>query len=218
MVNHNYALKGYNWNNGQILRKKGNVDAGYMPLKLENGRIMEREGSDRLSKPLAMNRNFLETVRAEYSAKGLKGEALENAVKAEKARVQVHHLIPDEIVQTSELGKAAKKAGYDLDEGSNLKGLPRTAKDRLDEFDVEHRGSHPEYSKAVKLEMEKTAEELKLEYKTLDNVPKDVIKRKMKEIEDKFRLKIERNEVKIKDGKLAIMQDQIGGGRNNVRV
>jgi hypothetical protein len=45
----------------------------------------------------------------------------------------------------------------------------------------------------------------------------DLKKQRMKDLEDEFRLRIERNQVQIKDGKLA-MQEQLNGGINNVRV
>jgi A nuclease family of the HNH/ENDO VII superfamily with conserved AHH len=213
---------GYNWNNGQIVRSPNKAEAGYMPLKLENGKIAEREGTDRLSKPTVMNRNFEKSIKDEIKAKNpnYTEKQVEAEFKLVKARVQIHHIIPDDIVQTSELGKAAQKAGYDLDDASNLKGMPRDASKRANEFDVEHRGSHPKYSNAVRRRIEKVEVELKEKYKTLDKVPPEILKQKMKDIENEFRLKIETNDksILIKDGKLALMQNQLNGGRNDVRV
>jgi len=75
-------------------------------------------------------------------------------------------LIPDELVQSTELDKATQKAGYDLDRSSNLKGMSRKPGDHLDEFDLEHRGSHPRYTDAVKRELNDTTDRLKERYNT----------------------------------------------------
>jgi hypothetical protein len=204
---------------GQIVRSPNKAESGYMPLKLENGKIAEREGTDRLSKPTVMNRNFENAIKDEIKAKNpnYTEKQVEAEFKLVKARVQIHHIIPDDIVQTSELGKAAQKAGYDLDNTSNLKGMPRDAAKRANEFDIEHRGSHPKYSNDVKKRIKEVEGELKEKYKTLDKVPPKILKQKMKDLEDEFRLRIERNQVEIKDGKLAL-QERLNGGRNNVRV
>ena len=193
---------------------------------LKDGKIALRE-TDRLSKPAVMNKNFEEAVRADLKRKNplLTNLQIEALIKAEKNRVQIHHLIPDEVVQTTELGKAAQKAGYNLDEGNNLKGMPRTEGDRINEFDTEHRGSHPKYSGLVTEEMNKTAKKIRDKYnlKSLENLPKDQekmiqkeIRLEMKRIEKQFRRKIERNDPSIilNNGKLAMIPLQMRGNGN----
>lgn len=214
--------EGYQWHGNQIKRRANFVEKNYAPLQINSeGRIAYREGIERLSNPNLMRNNFKTEVENRLRAKGLTGEALRRRVEAEMSRVQIHHIIPDELVQSTELGKAAQNAGYNLDEASNLRGMPRTPGDRLDEFDVEHRGSHPRYTSAVEREMMIVTNELKRKYKTktLDTVPPEIIKSRMREVETKFRQKITNNDVELKDGKLALLPTNlINGGRYEVRV
>lgn len=214
--------EGYQWHGNQIKRKANYVEKNYAPLEVNaQGRIAYREGKKRLSNPNLMRNNFRAEVENRLRAKGLTGEALQRGVDAEMNRVQIHHIIPDELVQSTDLGKAAQRAGYNLDDASNLTGMPRQPGDRLDDFDVEHRGSHPRYSSAVEREMVLVENELKLKYKTrtLDNVPPEIIKRRMREIETKFRRKIKTNDVELKNGKLAFLPTSpIDGGRYEIRA
>ena len=215
--------EGYQWHGNQIKRKSTFVEKNYAPLQINSeGRIAYREGVERLSNPNLMRNNFKAEVENRLRAKGLTGEALRRGVDAEISRVQIHHIIPDELVQSTELGRAAQKAGYNLDEATNLRGMPRKPGDRFDEFDVEHRGSHPRYTESVKAEIIRTTRQLKRRYKTdtLDNVPADILKKEMRRIENEFRQKIKNNDVPMKDGKLALlpMQELKVGGRYEIRV
>jgi A nuclease family of the HNH/ENDO VII superfamily with conserved AHH len=224
MFNHDYFFKGYYWNKGQIHRDNGNVDANFAKLQVdENGKIALSE-VERLSNPNTMNKNFLGKVRAEYSAKGLKGEALENAVKAEKARIQVHHLIPDEVVRNSEFGKAAQKAGYNLDEGTNLLGLPRKA-ENIKAGETGHWTNHPEYSKYVTNKLKEAKIELELKYKKpIEQIDKKIILNEMKRLEKEFQDYIKSGKaLKRPDGSLAKLDTQENktltlGGRYEARV
>lgn len=114
------------------------------------------------------------------------------------------------------------QAEYNLDEASNLTGMPRKPGDRLDDFDVEHRGSHPRYTDAVKRELNDTTDRLKERYNTdsLDGIPAGVIKKEMQRIENEFRRRIETNKVPMKNGKLAFLPSQPSslGGHYEIRV
>ncbi len=214
--------EGYKWNGGQIHRNNGNVDANYAKLQVdENGKIALSQ-VERLSNPNTMNKNFLAKVRAEYSAKGLKGEALENAVKAEKARIQVHHLIPDELIQKSNLGKAAQKAGYNLDEGSNLLGLPRSNANKITQDEIGHWTNHKDYTKLVQKRLKDVEDNLIRKYKSLDKVPPKEIKEKMRELENEFRNLIKKSDKSIptKDGRLSFapINQTTLGGRYEIRA
>jgi hypothetical protein len=214
--------EGYKWNGGQIHRNNGNVDAGYAKLQVdENGKIALSQ-VERLSNPNTMNKNFLNKVRAEYSAKGLTGEALENAVKAEKVRVQVHHIIPDELIQKSNLGKAAQKAGYNLDEGSNLIGLPRSNANKITPNEIGHWTNHKDYTKLVQKRLKDVEDNLIRKYKSLDKVPPKEIKEKMRELENEFRNLIKKSDKSIptKDGRLSFapINQTTLGGRYEIRA
>jgi hypothetical protein len=152
-----------------------------------------------------MKRNFETAVRGDLQAKGFKGVALERAVQRELGRVQIHHLVPDELVRTTEIGQAARRAGYNLDRSENLIGLAKSAEAKLSPDEIGHWTNHPEYTKAVKKRLDNAAEDLKTKYGTLEQAPKEVILQKMKKIEDEFRKRIESKEAKTKDGRLAAL-------------
>jgi hypothetical protein len=146
-----------------------------------------------------------EPVRSELQAKGFTGVALERAVQRELGRVQIHHLVPDELVRTTELGQAARKAGYNLDRSENLIGLAKSAEAKLTPDEIGHWTNHPEYTTAVKERLDNAVKELKADYGALEQAPKEAILQKMKEVEDEFRKLIESKEVKTKDGRLATL-------------
>lgn len=214
---------GYHWKKNQISRSPGKAEGKYATIQVDESGKIALAKAERLSNPALMNKNFEIRTKAEIKAKNpnLTDEQLKSVYKAEKSRVQIHHIIPDELIRNSELGKAAQKAGYDLDNGNNLKGLPRQPGNKLDINDVEHRGSHPEYSKRVTKEIDETTTNLKREYKTmnLEDVPREVIIKEIKRIEDKFRQKIESGDVPQKDGKLAfISPDMLQMRRGNYEI
>jgi hypothetical protein len=117
--------------------------------------------------------------------------------------VQIHHVIPDELVRTTELGRAAQKAGYNLDRSENLTGLAKSEKAKISPDEIGHWTNHPEYTELVKRKMDDAAKELKDEYGDLENVPKEMILQRMKKIEDEFRQLIKSGTAKTKDGRLA---------------
>ncbi len=212
--------EGYNWKNKQISRNPNKAVENYVPLTTENGRIVVRENIERLSNPNVMRNNFKAEVENRLKTRGLTGEALRRGVEMEMSRVQIHHIIPDELVRNTELGKAAQKAGYNLDEAGNLKGMPRKSGDKLGIEDIEHRGSHPQYTQRVQDRMEQIERQLIKKYKSLDNVPNEIIRKKMKDLEIEFRNSIETNQVPNRDGKLAFLPSQrmLHGGKYEIRV
>ena len=101
--------------------------------------------------------------------------------------------------------------------------MPRKSGDRFDDLDIEHRGSHPEYTKTVNEAMDAASGRLKRKYKTdnLDAVPPGEIKKEMNRIENEFRGKIETNDksIPIKDGRLSMLPLQTRrSGNYEIRV
>ena len=195
--------EGYNWNNGKVHRKAGNVDANYAPLEVsEKGKLKVSE-SKRLSNPSTMKTNFKNALTAEVKAKNPKWG--EDKVKSEVERQlqdkQIHHLLPDEVIKNHPLGKAAREGRYDLDKASNLKGLADSK--NLKNIEPGHWSSHPEYTKQVEVEMTKSQKNLEDKHKTsIDKVPKVDVLKEMERLERLFRDKIERGDVPMKDGRL----------------
>jgi hypothetical protein len=197
--------EGYHWTEGRIQRNPNAIEKGHARLEYQDGKIVLSEGVERLSNPAMMKRNFETTVRAELQAKGLKGVALEQAVQRELGRVQIHHVIPDELVRNTELGRAAQKAGYNLDRSENLTGLAKSAEAKLSPDEIGHWTNHPKYTKAVREKMDDAVKELNAKYGSLEKAPKDAILQKMKNIEDEFRKLIESKGATTKDGRLAML-------------
>ena len=195
---------GYHWKDGDIYRNPGKVEGNFAPLQFDKttGKVVLREGIERLSIPSVMRRNFEEQTRQSLTAQGLTGKRLENAIEKEMARTQIHHLLPDEIVQKTELGKLAQKAGYNLDRSDNLLGLARSAADKKAKTDVGHWTSHPKYSREVEAEMDKTLNALKQKYGK-KAIPQQEVLDEMRRIEEMFRKKINDGKVPQIDGRLA---------------
>jgi A nuclease family of the HNH/ENDO VII superfamily with conserved AHH len=212
---------GYEWNNKQIFRKKGNVDANYAPLKLENGKIALREGSDRLSKPSVMESNYKNDwmQKSRTSNPTLTKAEVETAYKEHRKTVQIHHVMPDEVVQTSDLFKEARKKGiYNLDRIENQRALPNKTNLKPDDA-FGHWGSHKGYTDEVLIAVKKVEDELKLRYKTLDKVPTKELKRKIEKLENEFQRRLKDANVPITNRRLSYLpSNQVIGGRNNVRV
>jgi hypothetical protein len=119
--------------------------------------------------------------------------------------VQIHHVIPDELVRTTELGRAAQKAGYNLDRSENLTGLAKSEKAKISPDEIGHWTNHPKYTKAVREKMDDAVKELNAEYGSLEKAPKDAVLQKMKNIENEFRKLIESKGATTKNGRLAML-------------
>ena len=196
---------GYAWNNGKIFRKPGKVDAGFAPLTLVGNILSIKESAGRISNPATMKRNFKAALAETLKAENPKWT--DAKIKAEVAKIAdksaVHHIIPDNVVQDHPLGVAARDAGYNLDRGSNLKGLPKSKElTDLKGGDAGHWSSHPKYDQLVRGELDTIQAGLEKQFGSLDKVPKQRLLDEMKKVEDKFRDKIDKNDVPKKDGRL----------------
>jgi hypothetical protein len=196
--------KGYHWRGDNIARSPGKRKAGHAPLAFDSqtSKLTVSMAGERISNPSTMNQNYRAQVREriekKYKDQNLSPGQLDAKVAEEVGEHAVHHLIPDNVVQDHALGKAARKAGYDLDQGSNLQGLRKTrALTNKDAGDIGHWSSHPEYDKLVRKEMKAVQEALEKEFGSLNKVPKTRLLDEMKKIEETFRLRFEKGLVPI---------------------
>lgn len=190
---------GYYWREGKIVRNKGMRQANYAPLEFDKQakKIQVSLSAERISNPSVMNRNYKDAVRERirevYRGKPLSEAQLDAKVAQEVGQNAVHHLIPDNLVQDHPLGVAARKAGYDLDRGSNLQGLKKTeGLTDVDAGDIGHWSSHPNYDKLVEADLTTAQKAIEKDFGSLDNALKtDAGKKRMvdemRKIEDKFR-------------------------------
>lgn len=191
--------EGYQWRDGKIARNAGKRKANYAPLEYDKNakKIQVRMSNERISNPTEMNKNYKKAVEArireENKAKPLSDKEFKKRVDKEVGDNAVHHLIPDNLVQDHPFGDAARKAGYDLDRGTNLQGLKKTEKlTDVDAGDVGHWSSHPKYDKLVDAELTKAQKAIEKDFGSLDNALKTPAGKQrmideMKKIEDKFR-------------------------------
>lgn len=190
---------------GKVVQRKS-IDDGYTQVTLdENGVIQPGAGrvSDRLSNPSRTRGNY------------------ERAYGDIPRGHQVHHLIPDSVVRDRDLTRLAReKAGYDLDDASNLLALPYT-REALEESSARfiHKGSHPGWSEYVEEQLDNATEQLKQQYEgTLDNVPPDTLRATLESLEDKFRDVLGNGSIeKLRDLKV-IDEDYILEGQKVIRL
>jgi Domain of unknown function (DUF4157)/A nuclease family of the HNH/ENDO VII superfamily with conserved AHH len=198
---------GYHWREGDIALNPYRKADKFAPLEVDKktGNLTIGRPAERISNPATMNRNYKAALKEELreANKGLSEAKLDAKVEKDAGENAVHHLIPDNIVQDHPLGVAARKAGYDLDRGSNLKGLKKTeGLTDVDAGDVGHWSSHPKYDKLVEDELSKVQKALEAEFGSLDNMLKnDKLKKRLldevKKVEDKFRKLLEDGKVPI---------------------
>lgn len=202
---------GYHWRDGDIVRNPGKRKAEYAPLAYDkqSKKIKVGISGERISNPSVMNRNYKlqvrETIKERYKGKKLSDKDLDTKVAKEVSEHAVHHLIPDNLVQDHPLGKAARKAGYDLDRGPNLQGLRKNQDlTNMDAGDIGHWSSHPKYDALVEAQLTKVQKALEKEFKSLDKVPNERMLDEMKKIEDMFRKEFQNSTVPIdpKTGRL----------------
>jgi hypothetical protein len=192
---------GYHWREGDVVLNPYKKEAGFAPLERDpkTGNLTIGRPAERISNPATMNRNYKAALKEELrkANKGLSEAKLDAKVEKIAAENAVHHLLPDNIVQDHPLGVAGRKAGYDLDRGSNLKGLKKSeGLTDLDAGDVGHWSSHAKYDKLVQDELSKVQKALEAEFGSLDNMLKNERLKKrlldeLKKVEDKFRKLIE---------------------------
>lgn len=184
---------GYYWNDGKIHRKDGKVDAKYAQLRLENGKIGLAE-TGRLSNKALQDSNY----KADWIAKAraanpaLTNDQVKAAFAAHRSTVQLHHIIPDEVVKTHELAVAARQnTNYSLDRATNSIGLSNKANfdPKADKYG--HWENHKNYTEAVMTKMDAAVTRLEGQYGDLSKVPASVLEKEMKAIENDFRQKID---------------------------
>jgi hypothetical protein len=131
----------------------------------------------------------------------------------------IHHLIPDNLVRSTPLGKLLQHYGYDLDRASNLAGMPGDkvyAKTIIDDPDIiGHWENHGVYDKAVKAQMAAIYEKIKVKYgdpMKLNEAGKKELFDKIKELEDNLRQDIKEKKLPVKpNGTLAVDDSDSGG-------
>lgn len=172
-----------------IFRKPGLADDALVaPLSIENGKLVMKQATERLSDPVLMRANF----KAKYG-------------RASKPGYQIHHLVPDNLVRSHPLGQAAERLGVNLDRGNNLVELPgKTAHVTEGAKDVGHWSSHPKYDAIVTPLLTASQKALEKAYGSLDAVPKDVMEKTMDGIASRLNDLIRQKKVPLtKDGRLA---------------
>jgi hypothetical protein len=196
--------------NGKHIRRNQIAD-GYPPLHLENqdGHWVIQEGesraSERESNPTEMNRNF------------------KNAYGEKPEGYQIHHLTPDQVWQESKLTQEAAERGIaNVDDAENLIALPGTAKafndngaevTNLENQDaaakLAHPGSHPRWNDYVKEVLEQKQKDLEARYGSLDNVPDDVLRQAIREIQQELRQAIQRAAEQFRQGDFQNLPDWV---------
>jgi hypothetical protein len=195
---------GYHWRDGDIVRSPGKRKAEYAPLAYDKQtkKINVGIAGERISNPSVMNKNYKaqvrERIREQHKGQKLTDKQLEAKVAKEVGEHAVHHLIPDNLIQDHALGKAARKAGYDLDRGPNLQGLRKNQRlTDKDAGDIGHWSSHPKYDKLVDAELTRVQKVLEKEFGSLDKVPNARMLDEMKKVESKFRQLFESKKVPL---------------------
>jgi A nuclease family of the HNH/ENDO VII superfamily with conserved AHH len=207
-----------------IIRKTGN-DIKYAPLSLDKeGKIQVGGADNRISNAYKMTGNYEKELQTKYeNVLGSKALA-ETKVKDIKKLVTIHHILPDNVLQKTDLGMRALKAGYGMDEASNLIGLAKNSANKARLVDLGeatpnqpgHWTSHGQYDGKVIEKFRLEQEKLENKYETLDKVPDKVILETMKKIENEFRRQIQNGEVDTKDGRISMMP--IMQRRGEIRV
>ena len=218
--------EGYYQRGDEIVRKTDNSE-NYVKLKVEDGKIAlaDAKTNNRISDSYAMTKNFDADLEARWTQKLRQRGVPEAEVKTQatkitdeiKGLINRHHMIADNVVQNTDLGKRALKAGYKpkLDEVNNLIGMPNTeaAKQRLIQFGEitpntpQHRGPHPLFDKKVTDILNKAQKKLESDFgKPIDQIPDKIILEKMKEVEKQVREMIKKGDVDTKNDKLSFYE------------
>jgi uncharacterized protein YceH (UPF0502 family) len=158
------------------------------------GRIVIQIGkTSRISVYSRCRKNYLDWVEA-WAEKtlGKDGKAARAAAEARIARGnQLHHLTPDEIVQSHPLTREAleRVEGYTVDRGSNVLDMPSAANEA---GEIMHLGSHPKYSKLVTSKLDQALQEVSRGGKlALPNISSEAINKVLSRVETELRKAIE---------------------------
>lgn len=212
--------------NGQteIVRTNAN-DTEFTPLSVNGeGRIQFGGADNRISNANTMNNNYNNALHGRLAAR-FGSKNAEKLLAEINGLITKHHILPDNVLQKTELGQRAISAGYSLDGDSNLIGLANKSVNQRRLRDLGeaapnqpgHWTSHAEYDRAVINRLNSIQETLETKYgKPLTEIPDDVILREMKNLENEFRQKIRNGDVPSKDGRIALLP--MISGRGEIRV
>lgn len=217
---------GYYWTTGTqgvnkgktiIARLPGNKSSGeFAPLTVKDGVVVLRVGgSNRISLFSRYRKNFLDYAAQEAEAQGKSGAVTREAaerllnLKAEDGRglYQLHHMVADNVAQTSPLVRAALRyvKGYTVDRGSNMFALPRRL--RPGEPYI-HEGAHPYFDQWVTGKLK--TEELILTRngtRPLTEDMADLIDDALRRVEDEVRV-----DIKTKNLPKKVLEELESGG------
>ena len=111
---------------------------------------------------------------------------------------QLHHIIPDNVVQRNPLAKEAYKRGYDLDRASNLEALPSYGKPE----ELVHRGPHKEWDNYVSEVLNNQEEDLLEAYSvdSVDKLPARALENALKSAERKLQKDLVNTQLGLQKG------------------
>ena len=220
----------YRNDNLEIVRLSGNAKKKFAKLTLDGeGKLaIDRGESPRISDPTKMKNNFRTRLTEDLFGPNAKLTPEQKAVvKDIISKIEHHHMIADNIVRKTDLGKLAQRSKYDLDESGNVIGLVNdkslvgnkevfNGKGReLLDFNTGHWDYHPKYDKMVRERMKTGLENIRKDFPDVDEylanpsreIPDQMQRRildEMKKIELELREKIHNGDVpRDKDGRLA---------------
>ena len=163
------------------------VKDGYPAIHLEkeNGQLIikngpAKNGSNRISNANDMKTNY----------KAVHGDIPDGH--------QLHHIIPDNVVQKHPLAKEARKRGYDLDRATNLEALPSYGKPG----ELVHRGPHKEWDRHVERVLNDKRRELLQDprYNTVEDIPDKALEQAFKSAERKLRKDLLNTQLGLQEG------------------
>ena len=159
------------------------------------------DGSPKLEyKRITDPEKYNASYREQLESQGLSVEEIEAA----EAKNQVHHIIPDNVMEVHPLMVAARDVGYDPDNMGNLIGLTgKRTKETDSGAELGHRTDHPRYDLKVVAELNAAEKQLVKDYGSLEKVPRAELLEAIRKVEAEMRSKIEERDVPIKDGRLA---------------
>ena len=111
---------------------------------------------------------------------------------------QLHHIIPDNVVQRNPLAKEARKRGYDLDRVTNLEALPSYGKPG----ELVHRGPHSKWDDHVEEVLEKAKRKLLKKHRvnSVEQLPDEALENGLKSAERKLQKDLVNTKLGLKEG------------------
>ena len=184
VLKQNYRVEPKNGRPPILKRKK--VKDGHPPIHIEevNGQYIIKNGlangSNRISDAKAMKDNY----------KAVHGSIPKNH--------QLHHIIPDNVVQRNPLAKEARLRGYNLDRASNLEALPSYGKPG----ELVHRGPHGKWDSHVEQVLNSVKDELLNDYvvNSVDKLPDRALENALKSAERKLQKDLVNTQLGLQKG------------------